>query len=100
MIKNIELNNFRIFDNLKLETNNGLVIISGKNARGKTSIIEAIYIAGTTKSHRENDLKNVKGGALGSKLIMGLVTGGAFLVGLIDGILRPLKCRNRWVILS
>ena len=59
MIKNIELNNFRIFDNLKLETNNGLVIISGKNARGKTSIIEAIYIAGTTKSHRENDLKNV-----------------------------------------
>ena len=59
MIKSIELNNFRIFDNLKLETNNGLVIISGKNARGKTSIIEAIYIAGTTKSHRENDLKNV-----------------------------------------
>lgn len=44
---------------------------------------------------KENDLKNVKGGALGSKLIMGLVTGGAFLVGLIDGILRPLKCRNR-----
>ena len=44
---------------------------------------------------KEKDLKNVKGGALGSKLIMALVTGGAFFIGLIDGILRPLKCRNR-----
>jgi hypothetical protein len=40
-------------------------------------------------------LKNVKGGALGSKLIMALISGGAFIVGLIDGFLRPLKCRNR-----
>ena len=48
----------------------------------------------------QNDLKNVKGGALGSKLIMVLVTGGAFLIGLIDGVLRPLKCRNRWAIES
>ncbi|MBR5662569.1 MAG: hypothetical protein IKX00_02825 [Bacilli bacterium] len=41
------------------------------------------------------ELKEVKGGALGSKLIMALVSGGAFLIGLIDGYLRPLKCRNR-----
>ena len=43
---------------------------------------------------KENELKNVKGGVLGSKLLMGLLTGGAFIIGLIDGILRPLKCRN------
>lgn len=58
MIKNIKLNNFRIFQKLELDTNNSLVIFSGKNARGKTSILEAIYIAGTTKSHRENNLEN------------------------------------------
>ena len=44
---------------------------------------------------KEEELKNMKGGALGSKLIMALVSGGAFLIGLIDGVLRPLKCRNR-----
>lgn len=59
MIKNIKLNNFRIFKNLELDTNNSLVIFSGKNARGKTTILEAIYLVGTTKSHRENELKNL-----------------------------------------
>jgi len=59
MIKNIKLKNFRIFDNLDLNTKNSLVIFSGKNAHGKTSILESIYIASTTKSHRENDLNNV-----------------------------------------
>lgn len=43
----------------------------------------------------QESLKEVKGGALGSKLFLGLVSGGAFLIGLLDGILRPLKCRNR-----
>jgi len=58
MIKKIRLNNFRIFENLELDTNNSLVIFSGKNAHGKTSILEAIHIAATTKSHRENNLNN------------------------------------------
>ena len=38
--------------------------------------------------------KNVKGGAFGIKLIMGIVSAGAFIIGLVDGFLRPLKCRN------
>ncbi len=59
MIKNIKLSNFRKFDSLDLNINNSFIIFSGKNARGKTSILEAIYIASTTKSHRENDLKNI-----------------------------------------
>lgn len=46
------------------------------------------------------ELKNVKGGALISKLIMSLITGGSFIIGLIDGYLRPLKCRHRWVKMS
>ena len=47
---------------------------------------------------KEIELKNVKGGALGSKLLMALVSGGAFIIGLVDGFLRPLKCRHRWKI--
>lgn len=48
----------------------------------------------------ENELKKVKGGALGSKLLLGLISGGAFIIGLIDGFIRPLKCRNRWVVMN
>ena len=46
------------------------------------------------KKLNDIELKEVKGGIFGSKLIMSLVTGGAFIIGLIDGFLRPLKCRH------
>ena len=57
MIKSLKLANFRIFDKLDLEFNNSFVILSGKNATGKTSILEAIHIASTTKSHRTTEIK-------------------------------------------
>ncbi len=59
MITEIKLKNFRVFDNIKFNTNNSLVIFSGKNAVGKTSILEGIYLCSTSKSHRENDLCNI-----------------------------------------
>ena len=59
MITNINLKNFRNFDDLNIKTNNSLVIFSGKNATGKTSVLEAIYLASTTKSHRTNEIDNI-----------------------------------------
>lgn len=59
MIQSIKLTNFRLFENYKLDINNSFVILSGKNATGKTSILEAIYIASTTKSHRTNEILDV-----------------------------------------
>lgn len=59
MIQSIKLTNFRLFENYKLDVNNSFVILSGKNATGKTSILEAIYIASITKSHRTNDISDV-----------------------------------------
>lgn len=59
MIKNIKLTNFRVFNDLELQTNNSLVILSGKNATGKTSILEAIYLCSTSKSHRVNNLEGI-----------------------------------------
>ena len=41
IIKNIKLTNFRNYDNLDLELNNGVNIFYGNNAQGKTNIIEA-----------------------------------------------------------
>ena len=43
---------------------------------------------------KQEELKNVKGGGITFKFIMGLITAGTFIVGLVDGFLRPLKCRN------
>ena len=42
MIKKIKLKNFRLFDEVEFDTNNSFIIFSGKNAHGKTSIIESI----------------------------------------------------------
>lgn len=56
MITSIKLKSFRIFTDYEIKTYNQLVIFSGKNAIGKTSILEAIYYASTAKSHRTNNI--------------------------------------------
>lgn len=59
MIKNIELENFRKFKSLNINTESKIVILTGPNAIGKTSVLEAIYLISTSKSHRTSDLKDV-----------------------------------------
>ena len=56
-IKNLKLSNFRNYNNLYINFENGINIIYGDNAQGKTNILEAIYVCGTTKSHREVKIK-------------------------------------------
>lgn len=51
-IESIELLNFRNYSELSLQLDQGTNIIYGNNAQGKTNILEAIYVCGTTKSHR------------------------------------------------
>ena len=51
-IKSLELQNFRNYRSLSLELDQGTNILYGDNAQGKTNVLEAIYIAGTTKSHK------------------------------------------------
>lgn len=41
-----------------------------------------------------NELKDVRGGGLIFKIAMGVLTVGSFVIGVIDGYLRPLKCRH------
>jgi len=47
--------NFRNLDKLNIEIKKNINILHGGNGQGKTSILEAIYLLGITKSFRVND---------------------------------------------
>lgn len=44
------------------------------------------------KNLNDNELMNIEGGAIKVGLVIGIGAGITFLIGLIDGIFRPLKC--------
>ena len=52
IIRSIELRNFRNYENLDIAFDEGTNILYGDNAQGKTNILEAAYMSGTTKSHK------------------------------------------------
>ena len=52
IIKTLELMNFRNYSTLNMQFHHGTNILYGDNAQGKTNILEAIYLCGTTKSHK------------------------------------------------
>lgn len=52
IIKSIELSNFRNYEHLNISFDEGTTILYGDNAQGKTNILEAAYVSGTTKSHK------------------------------------------------
>lgn len=51
-VKSLELCNFRNYTDLSMQFSDGVNILYGDNAQGKTNILEAIYLGGTTKSHK------------------------------------------------
>lgn len=51
-IKNLQLKNYRNYEDVSVEFEPGVNIIYGDNARGKTNLIESIYMTATSKSHR------------------------------------------------
>lgn len=52
IIKSIELADYRNYDSLEMQFDSETNILYGDNAQGKTNILEAIYVAATTKSHK------------------------------------------------
>lgn len=70
IIKNLELINFRNYENLTISFSPKINIIYGNNAQGKTNILEGIYTLCLTKSHRlyvDNNL--IKNDATFSSLV-------------------------------
>ena len=52
ILKELELRNFRNYEEAKLEFEPGVNLIVGNNAQGKTNLLEAIAYAGSGKSFR------------------------------------------------
>ena len=40
----------------------------------------------------DKELMNINGGGVNIGLVVGIAAGVTFLIGIIDGIIRPLKC--------
>ena len=60
-IEKIELQNFRNYKNLELEFSKNVNLILGKNAQGKTNLLEAVYLTAIGRSFRTSkDLELVK----------------------------------------
>lgn len=59
IIKSIELADYRNYEYLTMDFSEGTNIIYGDNAQGKTNILEAIYVAATTKSHKGSKDKEI-----------------------------------------
>ena len=59
IIKSLELENFRNYKSLQIEFDQGVNILYGSNAQGKTNILEAIFVSATTKSHKGSKDKDI-----------------------------------------
>ena len=53
-IRSIELKDFRNYESLHLQFNKSVNLILGKNAQGKTNLLEGIYVTSVGKSFRTN----------------------------------------------
>lgn len=51
-INSLQVGNFRNYEFGKIEFGRGINILYGDNAQGKTNLLEAIFVCGTTKSHK------------------------------------------------
>ena len=64
-LKKLKIQNFRNYDFLEVDFNDGINIFYGENAQGKTNLLESIYVLGLTKSHRSFiDDNLIKSGAM------------------------------------
>lgn len=59
MINNIELRNFRSYSDIKINLSQGINVFIGKNAQGKTNLLEAIYFISNVRSHRTKNDKDL-----------------------------------------
>lgn len=58
-VESIRLINFRNYNNININPNKNINVIIGKNAQGKTNLIESIYMCATGKSFRTNRDKEI-----------------------------------------
>lgn len=55
----MQIRNFRNYEKADISFSEGIHLITGKNAQGKTNLLEAIAYLSTTRSHRTNEDKDL-----------------------------------------
>jgi len=58
-VNKLALRNYRNYEKAEIDFSHGINILYGDNAQGKTNILEALYLAATTKSHRNSRDKEI-----------------------------------------
>ena len=58
-LKNLSIKNFRNYHNIEIDFNPKLNVFVGRNAQGKTNLLESIYFLALTRSHRTKTDKNL-----------------------------------------
>ncbi len=58
-IESVKLKKFRNYSNQVINFKNGMNLILGENGIGKTNLLESIYLLSTTRSHRNDDEKDM-----------------------------------------
>lgn len=58
-IKTLEISNFRNYSAARIDLSDGINILYGNNAQGKTNILEALYVGSTTKSQKGSKEKEM-----------------------------------------
>lgn len=76
-LTHLSLSNFRNYERLELDVPAGSVLFVGENAQGKTNLLEAVYLLGTTRSLRassESELirRNVQRDPLAAARVVGV----------------------------
>lgn len=54
-LNDLQLRNFRNYQDLSLTFDKNITIFLGENAQGKTNVLESIYVLAMTRSHRTNN---------------------------------------------
>ena len=76
-VESLELKNFRNYGRISLSFDPGTNVLYGDNAQGKTNLLEAICVCGTTKSHKVvHDAEMIRFGEEESHLRMSVNKGG------------------------
>ena len=58
-VSEIRLHDFRNYEDLQAVFSDGIHVLAGKNAQGKTNLLEALLYLSTTRSHRTNTDKDL-----------------------------------------
>lgn len=94
VIKDVRLNNFRCHENYKLSCKEDTTLILGENGCGKTSVLEAIYIALQGKSFRAVDREIIRRGEDYYRIELSRLSGNKVVVA-FDGVKKTFLIKDK-----